>query len=346
MKAILLAGGKGSRLRPLTNNLPKPMVHVMNRPLIERIIKRLKRNGIDEIILSVCYQPTAIKEYFKDGEHLGIKIRYIVEDTPLDTGGAIKKAAEGINETFFVFNSDILSDIDIQRMLRYHKQSGAVATIAVTRVENPSAYGVIEYDANSYALSFVEKPKPGHITSNYINAGTYIFEPEILKDVPENVPVSVERQIFPDTLQKGQKIFIYKEKNYWIDIGTIEKYMQLHLDILSGEYKSNSFKFNKERIFIDKTAKVDPDAKIIGPAYIGKNVVIGDKVHITNSVIGDNVKIGKGSVIADSILWDNINVGEEVTLFNSIVKSNCNVNERECVYYSIIVRDHVSLSGD
>ncbi|HEY5585913.1 MAG TPA: nucleotidyltransferase family protein [Ruminiclostridium sp.] len=204
MKALLIAGGKGIRLHPLTNKLPKPMVPIMNKPLLERTMVHLKKSGISEIVISSCYHSQNIKDYFGNGEHLGLNIQYIVEDIPLGTGGAIKKAQDQFKDTFIVFYSDILSDIDIQKMIIYHKNSHAIATIAVTEVQNPSSYGVIEYDTKGYAVSFIEKPEPEQISSNLINAGIYIFEPQILKEIPINSVVSLEREIFPKILATGR----------------------------------------------------------------------------------------------------------------------------------------------
>ena len=179
MKALFLAGGMGTRLKPLTDDLPKPMVPMMGKPLLERNMLKLKACGVDEVILSICYKPKKIEKYFGDGTKLGLKIHYICEDIPLGTGGAIKNTEEFFNDTFIIFNADILSDINIVDMMKFHKEKCAAVTIAVTQVENPSAYGVIEYNENLYAESFTEKPKLSEIKSNYINAGIYIFEPNV-----------------------------------------------------------------------------------------------------------------------------------------------------------------------
>ena len=326
MKALFLAGGKGVRLQPLTDNVPKPMVPIMNKPLLERTMLHLKKSGISEIVISSCYQPQYIEEYFGDGEKFGLKIQYIVEDIPLGTGGAIKKAGAQIRDTFIVFNSDILSDIDIQKMVDFHKSSHALATIAVTEVEDPSAYGVIEYDKVGYAVSFVEKPKPEQISSNFINAGIYIFEPEILEEIPVNCAVSVERETFPGLLAKGHKIAVFKDAGYWIDIGTLEKYTQVHKDIMDGKCKMVDTNFSSSNISLGKNVKIHPDAKIIGPAYIGDNVVIYAKAIINRSVIGSNVTIGSGSKVVGSILWNNVIISSEVRLMNTIVTADCVIN--------------------
>ncbi len=325
MKALFLAGGRGSRLKPLTDTIPKPMVPIMNKPLLERKMISLKKCGITEVVVSSCYKSSHIENYFGTGEKLGLKIEYIVEDMPLGTGGAIKKAGADVKETFVVFNSDILSDIDIKKMLDLHKKSHALATIAVTEVKNPSSYGVIDFDEEGYAKSFIEKPEPGKNSSNKINAGIYILEPEILKEISNNKVVSVERDIFPKLLKKGHKIAVYDDKGYWIDIGTIKKYLQAHKDILDGRCKLSGHKFNGKSVVIGKNTIIHPSAKIIGPSYIGDNVKISANAIISGSTIGNNVNVGVGSMIAGSVIWSNIDVERGIKLLNTVVTSNSDI---------------------
>lgn len=327
MKALFLAGGKGIRLQPLTNGIPKPMVPILNKPLLERTMLHLKKSGIREIIISSCYQPKKIKDYFRDGKQLGLNIQYVVEDIPLGTGGAIKNTEDFFDDTFVVFNSDILCDIDMQKMMDYHKRSHALATIAVTEVQNPSAYGVIESDKRGYAVSFVEKPEAESITSHFINAGIYIFEPEIFKEISLDGPVSVERVTFPKLLVNGQKIAVYKDDSYWIDIGTLEKYKQVHKDILDGKCKMVDCNTSGSGINLGRNVKIHPGAKIMAPVYIGDNVVIGAKAVISNSVIGDNVSVGAASRIIESVIWDDVNISSDVRLTKTIITSNCGINK-------------------
>lgn len=336
MKALFLAGGKGVRLQPLTNKVPKPMVPIMNKPLLERTMIKLKKSGISDIVISSCYKFRNIKDYFGDGGQFGLKIQYIVEDLPLGTGGAIKKAGALFNDTFIVFNSDIFSDLDVQKMTDYHKKSRALATIAATEVQDPSAYGVIECDAEGYVVSFVEKPEPEQISSNFINAGIYIFEPEILKEILIDRVVSVERETFPKLLAKGRKIAVYKDDSYWMDIGTLEKYMQLHKDIMNGKCRLVDYNNTSENISIGNNAKIHPQAELIGPVYIGDNVTIDAKAVVSHSVIGNNINIGANSRVTGSILWNNINIGSKVRLTSSIVTSKSfvlkNLNFSNTVY--------------
>lgn len=322
MKALFLAGGKGVRLQPLTNHLPKPMVPIMNKPLIERTMINLKKNGITQIVISSCYQPHFIKNYFGNGEKFGLTIKYVVEDIPLGTGGAIKKAGSDINEPFIVFNSDILTDIDIKKMIDAHIHSNALATIAVTEVEDPSAYGVIETDEEGFAVSFLEKPGPGMTSSKSINAGIYILQPEALYDIPVERVVSVERQTFPGLLAKGCKINVFKSDCYWMDIGTVEKYMQTHTDILNGKCNLVGCDFTSKNMHTGKNVHIHPDCRIEGPVYIGDNVTIAKKAHICNSIIGNNVSIGAECKITGSIIWDGIQIECKENVLNTVVTTN------------------------
>lgn len=319
MKALFLAGGKGVRLQPLTDDMPKPMVPIMNRPLLERTMINLKKSGVTEIVISSCYKANYIKNYFGAGEALGLKINYIVEDFPLGTGGAIKKAGAGFDETFLVFNSDILSDISIPEMIALHKSSNALVTIATTEVENPSAYGVIESDKNGLATSFVEKPAPDAVVSKFINAGIYIFEPEVLNEIPDESIVSVERHTFPLLLEKGGRIAVYKSDCYWMDIGTIGKYVQAHMDVMNGKCDLIESGFSANQVHIGKNVQIHPGSKIKGPVYIGDNVTIADKTYLHESVIGNNASIGTGSTVIGSVIWNGVQVGNNEDVLNTVL---------------------------
>ncbi|MFA6941526.1 MAG: NDP-sugar synthase [Clostridiaceae bacterium] len=329
MKALFLAGGMGTRLKPLTDELPKPMVPIMVKPLLERNMLKLKDCGVDEIILSTCYKPQKIEEYFGDGTKFGLKINYICEDIPLGTGGAIKNTEEFFNDTFIIFNADILSNINITDMMKFHKEKCAAVTIAVTQVENPSAYGVIEYNEDLYAESFTEKPKLADIKSNYINAGIYIFEPNVLKEIPDSQVVSIERETFPQLLKKGYPIAVYKSDAYWMDIGTIEKYAQVHQDILNGDYNLPEIKDKNQNIFIGENTIINPFAKIIGPVYIGENSKIDAYSTIgPNTVIGNHCKIGTNNTITNSIVWNKINIQNNSTFSDIILNSKFMISKR------------------
>jgi len=326
MKALFLAGGFGSRLKPITDYLPKPMVPVMGKPLLERNIARLKKFGIDEIVLSTCYKPKEIEKHFKDGREWGVKISYISEDIPLGTAGAIKNAQSFFSETFLVFNADILSDIDISEMIRFHNEKGALATIAATQVDNPSAYGVIEHDEKGYITAFKEKPLPHETESNLINAGIYIFEPQLLAEIPGGKPVSIERETYPLLLQKGYKLAVFNRCSYWLDLGTPEKYLKAHRDILKGAFEIGEHDFSGNLPYISETAKINPTAKVIGPAYIGDDVEIGSfSVIGPGTVLGKGSSVGKEARIEGSVVWERVHVKNGASIVDSVVMPNCRV---------------------
>ena len=340
MKALLLAGGKGTRLKPLTNNLPKPMVPILGIPLLKRTIMYLKQFGIDEIILSICYQPTEIFSYFGNGDELGIKISYAIEDIPLGTGGAIKNAEPYIDDTFIVLNSDIVSNLNLSDLLKFHKSKHSIATISLTSVSNPTQYGVVELK-DGYILSFKEKPNPNEVTSNMINAGLYIFEPEILKHIPNNIVVSIEKDIYPVLINKGFKLSGYHEPFYWMDIGTPEKYMQVHYDILDNKFSLvNQLNIQTlyGNILQSSNIKIRPTAKIVEPVYLGNNVEIGPKALIgPYAIIGDNVKINSSARIVNSIVWNNVTVGKSTVINNTIIGSNCKIGNTTEICNTIFV---------
>lgn len=333
MKALFLAGGMGTRLKPLTNHLPKPMVPVMGRPLLERNLDALKSCGVSEAVLSTCYRANCIEEHFERKNHSGIDLHYVCEDVPLGTGGAIKNCQKYFDDTFLIFNSDILSNIDLCDLIRFHKAKQAGLTIAATRVANPSAYGVIEYDSNGYATSFTEKPKPGEEKSNYINAGIYVFEPRIFDRIPSGKVVSIEKDIFPALVKGGYKVAVYLDNSYWIDIGTPEKYLQVHRDIFSGRCRVNENNFSENKIYGLSNVRMHKTSQIIGPVWFGKNIRIGANVTAgPNVVVGNNFETGRGCVIRDSILWSNASVGSGVNVLHSIITTGCHIGSGiQCV---------------
>ena len=242
MKAILLAGGKGTRLRPLTLHTPKPIVPIFNRPFLHYQIDLLKQvPGLNEVILSLNYQPRRIEDVFGDGRGVGLPIRYLVEPQPLGTGGAIKFTEPHLDGPVIVFNGDVLTEIDLNAVLALHRSRKAKATIVLTPVENPTAYGLVETAPDGAVQRFLEKPKPDEITTHNINAGIYILEPETFDRIPKDTPYSIERSYFPSLVERGETFVAYVYDGYWIDIGTPEKYTQVHNDIMSGAFSAAPF---------------------------------------------------------------------------------------------------------
>src|SRR5215213_11147853 len=256
MKAILLAGGKGTRLRPLTIHTPKPIVPIFDRAFLHYQLDLLKQVAeIDEVILSLNYQPRRIEEIFGDGGESGLGIRYVVEPAPLGTAGAVRYAGESVRESVVVFNGDVLTQVDLAAVIALHRERKAKATIVLTPVENPMAYGLVETDARGNIQRFLEKPGEDEITCNTINAGIYVLEPDTFDRIPKDTPWSIERSFFPSLIERGETFVAYVYDGYWIDIGTPEKYVQVHRDIMDGRYSAPPFDGRP-------SAWVSPDARV------------------------------------------------------------------------------------
>jgi NDP-sugar pyrophosphorylase family protein len=306
VKAVILAGGEGTRLRPLTLRLPKPTAPVADRPLLRHQLDLLGRAGIHEVVFSLAYQPERIQAVFGDGSAFGKKIHYAVEETPLGTGGAVKNAEPHLDATTVVFNGDILIDVDLEKVVADHKRLKAAATIVLTPVENPSAYGLVETDADGRVKRFTEKPKdPSQITTNTINAGIYILESSTLDLMPGGVNYSIERGFFPSLLARGDLVRGHVHRGYWIDIGTPEKYLQVHRDILSRRFPVElDGTRHGDGGWIHPEARVDAAAKLEAPFYIGRGCVVGAEAAIgRGTVLVENVRVAGGAKISDSVLW-------------------------------------------
>src|SRR4051794_23434749 len=292
MKAILLAGGKGTRLRPLTMHTPKPIVPILSRPFLHYQIDLLKQvPEIDEVILSLNYQPRRIEDVFGDGTDVGLKIRYVVEPAPLGTGGAIRYASESLTDSVVVFNGDVLTQIDLGAVLALHRERKARATIVLTPVPNPTAYGLVETDPDGNVRRFLEKPKPDEITCDTINAGIYVLEPDTFDRIPKDTAWSVERSFFPSLIENGETFVAYVYDGYWIDIGTPAKYLQVHRDIMDGRYSAPPFN-GTPSAWVSPDARVDPGAEVHAPCFIDEGAVVkaGAKI-LPYSVIGKQTHI-------------------------------------------------------
>jgi mannose-1-phosphate guanylyltransferase len=326
MKAVILVGGQGTRLLPLTCNTPKAMVPVLNVPFVENVIHHLAKHGVTGIILAQGHLARPIEGYLGDGSGFGVSIEYSIEDTPLGTAGAVKNAEKYLKGPFLMLNGDIFTDLDIAAMIDFHSRSKAKATIALASVDDPTSYGLIETDDQSRVTRFLEKPGRDEITTNTINAGTYVLEPEVLAQIPPANKVSIERDVFPGLLERGEAVYGYPPSSYWLDVGTPEKYLQLHHDLLSGKCNECPL-VPGEKVTIGENSSIHPTAEIKGQAVIGDNCFIGPRTKLAGAVvIGDRCTIQEGSLIEDSVIWRNVSIGARVVLRDSIVADNCSLN--------------------
>jgi mannose-1-phosphate guanylyltransferase len=318
MKGLILAGGKGTRLRPLTLNLPKPIVPVANRPFLLYQIDLMKSAGIDEIILSLSYQPRKIEDLLKDGADFDVHIRYAVESAPLGTAGAFKNAEKWIEGPTVVFNGDVLTSVDLPAVIATHREKQSMATLVLTPVEDPTAYGLVESDSSGRIHRFLEKPGMDEITSNTINAGIYVLEPSVLEHIPQGKPFSFERELFPSLLKKGEPVYAVVSDQYWIDIGTPAKYLEVHRDILGGKFQSPAIPTTT------LTADTLPDGAFVDSAsLVGEGVTIRENVRIESSVIGPNCKIDSGAHIVDSVIWSSNTIDSDARISGSILARGC-----------------------
>jgi mannose-1-phosphate guanylyltransferase len=341
MKAVILVGGKATRLLPLTCNTPKAMVPVLNKPFLEYVIRHLSRHGIKEIVLAQGHLAQSIEDYLGDGTQFGVSLHYSFEDAPLGTAGAVKNAERYLNDTFVVLNGDVFTDLDITAMIDLHRQKKAKLTIALTPVDDPTSYGLIETSADGKVMRFIEKPTPNEVTTNMINAGTYIMEPDILSRISPQTPFSFEHQVFPQLAEK-KVVYAFPSSAYWLDIGTPEKYFRLHRDLLTGKCPEYA---PEGKVTIGKGSNVHTTAQIKGLVSIGANCSIGRRVKISGMVvIGSGGIILEDSVIEDVIIWRNATLGQRVYLKKSLLADNCHLSE-DSVCENAVLGDNVTIAS-
>ncbi len=346
MKAILLAGGKGTRLRPLTVHTPKPIVPILERPFLHYQLDILKQvPEIDEVILSLNYQPRRIEEIFGDGAEAGVNIRYVVEPAPLGTAGAVRYAGEALFESVVVFNGDVLTNVDLAAVIALHRKRKAKATIVLTPVENPSAYGLVETDGDGNILRFLEKPNPDEITCDTINAGIYVLEPDTFDRIPKNVPWSIERSFFPSLIDRHETFVATVHRGYWIDIGTPEKYAQVHRDIMDRRYLAEPFTGPHAQIYVSPEARVDDGVTLEGPCFVDAGTVVRAGARIgPYSVVGRQCHVEERAVIEESILWSSTRVSQEATIRRAILGRHCHIGRNVLVDDGAILGDKSTLT--
>jgi mannose-1-phosphate guanylyltransferase len=311
MRAVVLVGGFGTRLRPLTFTTPKPMLPVGHRPIVENLVRMLAAAGIDEVVLGLGFKPEPFMEAFPDGICAGVRLHYAVEPEPLDTAGAIRFAADhaGIDDTFVVVNGDVLTDLDVSSLIAFHRSKKAEATIHLTPVEDPSAYGVVAIDADGRVERFVEKPAPGTAPSNLINAGTYVLEPSVLQRIETGRKVSIEREIFPLIVADG-RLFAMATDDYWIDTGRPEPYLRANLDMIDGVRRDLSAPGVENGADVHATALVEH-------SLVSSGAVIAPGASVHDSVILATAVIHEGALVRDSIVMGT--VGARATIIDTVV---------------------------
>ena len=333
MKAVVLVGGEGTRLRPLTYKTPKGLLPIANLPFLDRQLTWLIGHGVDDIVLSLGYLPDAFREHLgvdpsrsggpgDDARFGPARIRFRQEPEPLGTAGGIRFAAEGIEERLIVCNGDVLTDLDLRALVAFHEANGAEATIALTQVDDPSAFGVVPTRDDGEVVAFVEKPPPGRAPTNWVNAGTYVLEPSVLERIPPRLTVSIERETFPRMLDRPGRLFAFLSDSYWIDIGTPEKYLQAHTDVLAGRIGSSPVPGATESepgVWTQGAVTIAGDARVEAPVLLGAGVTIGARAHVRNAVIGADASIGAGAEVVDAVVLEGTQVEPAATVRRAVV---------------------------
>jgi len=337
MKAVILVGGEATRLRPLTCNLPKIMVPVLNRPFLEHMVGYLKAHGIIDIVLAAGKASEKIQDFFGDGSRAGVRITYSIEDFPMGTAGAVKNAEKFLDDSFFVVNGDVFADIDLTVMMQLHRDRKALASLALTPVEDPSMYGVVETDGQGRVRRFVEKPPRDKATTNMINAGIYILEPDVLNYITPNAFSMFERDVFPLLLERGQAMYGYPFQDYWVDIGTVDKYLKLQHDLLPRRVRGKGTTFEGESF-------VHPSAQIYGPILVGEGCFIDRDSTIRGpTVLGPRCHVEKRAVVEGAVLWQDCIVGEGARLRNCVIADSCCIGEQSEILDGCVLGDHVRI---
>jgi len=342
VQAVVLVGGEGTRLRPLTLETPKPMVPVMNMPFLERTLRRLKDAGIEDVILPAGYLPEAITSYFGDGSKLGLRLRYVIEETPLGTAGALKNVEQYIDAPFFVLNGDILTSLDLRAMMREHREKGGVGTLHLIRVDDPSAFGCVVHDARGRVSAFVEKPPRDEAPTNEINAGTYLLERSVLDAIPAGRAVSIERETFPRLIADGSPLYAYTTDDYWIDLGKPEAYLGAHRHIFDGAMPLGL------RPDVDGPGRETiPASAIRPPVFVGAGCRIDPNAIVgPYTVIGDRCAIEAGATVADSLIWDDVRVDAGARVERAIVASRAHVGARAVIGHGAVIGHAAEIAPD
>ena len=345
MMAVVMAGGEGNRLRPLTTTVPKPMVPVVNKPIIGHIFNLLRKNNIGDAVVTLCYLTDFIKDYLENGAPSGVKVSYSMEDRPLGTAGSVKKVESHLDKTFVVLSGDLLTDIELSEIVKFHKEKGGSATIALTRVPNPVEYGIVTTDSEGRIASFLEKPEWGQVFTDTVNAGIYVLEPEVLKYIPEDKQFDFSKDLFPTLTREKEQIYGCIADGYWSDIGNIEQYQQANYDALQGRVKLDiPGKEVQRSVWVDEGTEVEPGVELRPPIMIGRDCVVREGSRIGElSVVGSNVIVENGTSIKRSIVWDNTTLRSMAELSGCIVGGKCDVRSRAKILENAVVADECTI---
>jgi mannose-1-phosphate guanylyltransferase/phosphomannomutase len=350
MKAVIMAGGFGTRIQPLTSSIPKPMVPLFNRPIMLHIVELLKKHDITELVMLLYHQPEVIKKFFRDGSDFGVKITYVIPLQDMGTAGAVKAAEKYLDERFLVISGDLLTDFNLKKIINFHNDNKAMATITLTSVKDPLQFGVVVTDKERRITQFLEKPGWGEVISDTINTGIYVLEPEILKYIPEGENFDFSQDLFPILLHNNDPLFGFPAKGYWRDIGNTDSYRDAYHDIFRGRV---NLKIDEPKLdFVGKDLRIASDVTLENPSGLEGTVVVGDNsqiqrgVHIKDTVIGRNCTIEQGARLNRCVIWDNVYVKKGARINDSVVCSNVLVGQGASLEEGVIVADETSIGDE
>jgi len=348
VKAVILAGGEGTRLRPLTSNTPKPMMPLANKPMLEHIVNLLSLHGFDEIVVTVAFLANQIRDYFGDGSDFGVTMRYATEDSPLGTAGSVRNAADELDDTFLVISGDVLTDIDLTAFVKAHRDAGASASIALKHVENPLEFGIVITQPDGTIERFLEKPTWGEVFSDTINTGIYVLEPVVFEHIPEGEVVDFSSDVFPALLDDGHTLHGHVAEGYWEDVGTLEAYSRAHADVLDGRVKVEIDGFQLgDRRWIGTDVEISPEATIDDPVVIGDSCRIEPGAHLRPyTVLGTDVIVKADAFLERSVLHDHVYVGQSANLRGCVIGRNTDLRSHVRVEEGTVVGDECFVGQD
>ena len=347
MKAVVMAGGEGTRLRPLTSNQPKPMVPVVGKPCMEHIIELLRTHGFEDVVITVAFLPQAIRSYFGDGESMGLRIEYSVEESPLGTAGSVRLAAGKLDDTFLVLSGDALCDVDLTKLVEFHKEREASVTIGLKSVENPLEFGIVVTDSEGRVERFLEKPSWGQVFSDTINTGIYVLEPEVLNHVPTDRPYDFSKELFPLLLEMGRPIYGLPLEGYWQDIGDLDQYRQANFDALDGHVDLSIQGVRlRGNVFAGEGVEFDLDA-VEGPAYIGNYCRISPEATVAPySILGNSVTLRDGARTSRAVIDSSTHVGTSAIVEGAVIGRNCDLRAHVRIHEDVAIGDEVTIGAE
>ena len=348
MKAVVMAGGEGTRLRPLTSNQPKPMVPIVGKPCMEHILELLRGHGFEEVVVTLAFMPQAIRGYFGDGETMGIGIDYSIEEQPLGTAGSVRLASGMLDETFLVISGDALCDVDLRGLVERHRETGAAVTIGLKSVDNPLEFGIVVTDEDGRVERFLEKPSWGQVFSDTINTGIYVLEPEVLRHVPRDRPYDFSKELFPLLLEMGRPIYGHVLEGYWQDIGNLDQYRQANFDALDEAVRLEVGGIRlRGNVWVGEGVDIEDVEEVEGPAFIGANCRIAPEASVgAYSVLGQGVTLRERSRVARSVLDAATHVGRSAVVEGAIVGRGCDIRNHVRVHEGVAIGDEVTIGSE